>query len=388
MNTLTNFDIDTFLKEYWQKKPLLIRNAFPSFISPIDPDDLAGLAMEESAESRLIFEEGPNGPWELKHGPFNEKDFEQLPEEKWTLLVQAVDQWVPELADIVDQFNFIPKWRLDDLMVSFAPKGGSVGPHFDQYDVFLLQAHGQRHWQIGPKHTEGSELLQGTDLKILKDMQVTEEWTLNPGDMLYLPPQYAHNGVAVNDCLTFSIGFRAPSESDILSHFIDHACAQLTEDKRYSDPDIKSAQSHPVEIDDIALSRIQGILKQQLEDKDNIGAWFAAYMTESKYDNLQEPLEEPLEWDELAPFFQQDAIVSQNETSRWAYTNIDMKFKLYINGERFEFSEADACQSLAMSLANNRHCRTQDLQAWLENPHCQQLLLDLFNLNHLYFNEE
>lgn len=387
MNILGNISIDTFLNEYWQKKPVLIRNAFPSFISPIDPDDLAGLAMEEEAESRLIYEQGKDGPWELHHGPFDEATFDNLPENNWTLLVQAVDQWVPELSDIVDKFNFIPKWRLDDLMVSFAPKGGSVGPHFDQYDVFLLQAHGQRHWQIGPKFTESSEFIEGTDLKILKDMPVTEEWTLNPGDMLYIPPQYAHNGVAVNDCMTFSIGFRAPSEADILSNYIDFINDQLTEDKRYSDLNLQDTKSAPAKVDELAIGRIQSILKAKLNDKESIAKWFAQYMTQSKYEELQEPLEEPLEWDELLPFLTQNCTITQNETSRWAYLERDSGIQLAINGESIDVTEPIAVE-LAKQLANYRHNPSTEIQHYLTNNHCQILLLDLFNQNHLYFNEE
>jgi len=388
MNTLNNIDIPTFLSEYWQKKPLLIRNAFQSFISPIDPDDLAGLAMEEDAESRLIFENGPNGPWELQHGPFTEEDFNKLPEEKWTLLVQAVDQWVPELADIVDQFKFIPKWRLDDLMVSFAPKGGSVGPHFDQYDVFLLQAHGQRQWQIGLKYNENSEFVDGTNLKILSNMDITEEWTLNPGDMLYLPPQYAHNGIALNDCMTFSIGFRAPSEADILSNLTDHICAELNEDERYSDPDQKDARSTPAKIDDQAVDRIQAILLKHINDRAKLSNWLASYMTESKYEELQEPLEEELEWSELTPFIEQAQIITQNETSRWAYYESEDIFQLTINGQLIEAAHPNVCHEMAKHLANNRHIQATDIMQWLSETQCQHLLLELFNLNHLYFDEE
>ncbi|GAA6133424.1 cupin domain-containing protein [Oceaniserpentilla sp. 4NH20-0058] len=388
MNILGNISIDTFLSEYWQKKPLLIRNAFPSFISPIDPDDLAGLAMEEQAESRMIFEHGSDGPWQLKHGPFSEDDFNRLPEKDWTLLVQAVDQWVPELSDIVDQFNFIPKWRLDDLMVSFAPKGGSVGPHFDQYDVFLLQAHGQRHWQIGPKYSENSAFLQGTDLKILQDMQVDEEWTLNPGDMLYIPPQYAHNGVALNDCMTFSIGFRAPSESDILSHFVDHACLNLNEDNRYSDLDLSDSKPQPALIDDKAIDRIQALLQKQLTDREHIAKWFAGFMTESKYEDLQEPLEEPLDWEEVAPFFQSSHTITQNETSRWAYTSQEGRLTLMINGKEVCATTDTMLAQLAQHLANHRHIKIADILHQLESSQCQELLLDLINENHIYFDDE
>ncbi|MGR6873945.1 JmjC domain-containing protein [Pseudomonas sp. HK3] len=388
MNILGNISIETFLAEYWQKKPLLIRNAFPDFISPIEPDDLAGLAMEEDAESRLIFENGKNGPWELKHGPFSEDDFANLPEKDWTLLVQAVDQWVPELADLFDHFTFIPKWRLDDLMVSFAPAGGSVGPHYDQYDVFLLQAHGQRHWQVGPKCNDESALIEGTQLKILSEMNITEEWTLNPGDMLYIPPQYAHNGVALDDCMTFSIGFRAPSEADIVNHLADHVCAELSDHARYSDSDIKNAQHQPALIDDDAIARIQSIVNQHFQNKDTLKAWFSQYMTESKYEALHEPLEDALEWDELSPFLHKENTITQNETTRWSYYHTDSRLQLVVNGEKLEPVQTKNAISLCETLANQRHTTTDQLEPYLQDAQCQEILLNLFNLNYLYFDEE
>ena len=222
MTHLGDISIEQFLAEYWQKKPVLIRNAFPGFESPVDPDEIAGLALEEDIESRIIVEDGEEHKWQLLNGPFEESIFSELPKEKWTLLVQGVDQWVPEIADIISLFNFIPSWRRDDLMVSFAPKGGSVGPHYDNYDVFLIQATGQRKWQVGPKYNHESSTVEDTPLRILSDMKVEEEWTVNPGDVLYIPPLYGHNGVAENDCMTFSVGFRAPSEADILRSYTDY----------------------------------------------------------------------------------------------------------------------------------------------------------------------
>jgi 50S ribosomal protein L16 3-hydroxylase len=387
MNILGSISIDTFLSEYWQKKPLLIRNAFPDFISPIDPDDLAGLAMEEDAESRLIFENGKNGPWELRNGPFTEEDFASLPEKDWTLLVQAVDQWVPELADMLDYFRFIPKWRLDDIMVSFAPEGGSVGPHFDQYDVFLLQAQGQRHWQVGPRCNDNSQLVQGTDLKILTNIDVSEEWTLNPGDMLYIPPQYAHNGVALNDCMTFSVGFRAPSHADIINHLADHVCAELTEDERYSDADIKDAQAQPALIDNEAISRVQDAVIKHMENPEALKAWFAQYMTQSKYEALHEPLEDKLEWDELSPAFSQASCVLQNETTRWAYYESNQGIEFIINGENINAPHSEAVTAMCKILANQRQTPTADLSSFLQDNQCKKMLLNLFNLNYLYFDE-
>ena len=167
-----------FLRDYWQKKPLLIRQAIPDFESPIDADELAGLALEEEVESRLVIEHGER-PWELRRGPFAEDAFGALPEREWTLLVQAVDQFVPEVAELLEQFRFLPSWRIDDVMISFAAPGGSVGPHFDNYDVFLLQAQGKRNWKIGQMCNSESPLLQHADLRILAEFEESAEWVLD-----------------------------------------------------------------------------------------------------------------------------------------------------------------------------------------------------------------
>ena len=209
-----------FLRDYWQKKPLLIRQAIPGFQSPISPDELAGLSLEEDVESRLVIEHGES-PWELRRGPFTEHTYQQLPERDWTLLVQAVDQLVPDVAELIEHFRFLPNWRIDDVMISYAAPGGGVGPHFDNYDVFLLQAHGQRRWRIGQMCDSESPMLAHGDLRILADFQGTEEWVLEPGDMLYLPPRLAHFGTAEDACMTYSVGFRAPSAAEVLTHFTD-----------------------------------------------------------------------------------------------------------------------------------------------------------------------
>ena len=210
-----------FLDQYWQKKPLVIRQAFPDFKSVISPNELAGLAGEPRIESRLVIEKGVGGAWQLIDGPFSDKDFSVLPKTHWTLLVQDIDKHVPETREILMPFSFIPNWRFDDLMVSFAPKQGSVGAHTDGYDVFLLQGMGKRKWQVsaGPLHKPA--LLENVDIQVLADFEPAQEWLLEPGDILYLPPHYGHHGVAMEDCMTFSIGFRAPNQSETLDAVIN-----------------------------------------------------------------------------------------------------------------------------------------------------------------------
>jgi 50S ribosomal protein L16 3-hydroxylase len=347
---LGQMPIEEFLRDYWQKKPLLIRNAFPYFESPISPDELAGLALEEEVESRIVLEKGTT-PWELRNGPFTEKTFEKLPESHWTLLVQAVDQWVPEVNQLLDYFRFIPNWRLDDLMISYAPDKGGVGPHFDYYDVFLLQGLGKRHWKIGQMCDNNSPRLEGTRLKILSEFHTTDEWVLEPGDMLYIPPGIAHWGTAVgDDCMTFSIGFRAPSHADIISEVGQEIALSVTDDLRFSDPDLQ-VQNNPGEISAQAIDQVRNIIQQHLTSE-NIAHWFGKFMTERKY--IEQTEEEPLDIDadEWQSALSDGQLLWRHPAARLAYHTDDKGTLLFADGEAFcctvELAEL-VCQSVEIS---------------------------------------
>ncbi|MCB1668428.1 MAG: cupin domain-containing protein [Porticoccaceae bacterium] len=284
-----------FLAEYWQQKPLLIRNALPDFESPLSPDDLAGLALDDDIESRIILEQGPSSSWELLCGPFEEQIFHELPKDKWTLLVQAVDLWVPEVKQLLEHFSFLPPWRLDDIMVSYAPEGGSVGPHFDYYDVFLIQGYGQRRWQIGghseqQKCNEESPRVGGTPLRILDNFDPLEDWLLNPGDILYLPPQVAHHGVAVGESMTYSVGFRAPTAAEMLGDLATELLARPNS-PHYQDPVLTPGMASEM-ISPEFIGQARKLLNNILEDDALLADWFARYMTTPKYPELVEETDE------------------------------------------------------------------------------------------------
>lgn len=276
-----------FLQEFWQKKPLLIRQAIPHFESPIDGNDLAGLSLEEEIESRLILEHGSH-PWELLQGPFDEAVFERLPKTHWTLLIQSVDVWLPEVAELRESFRFLPDWRIEDIMVSYATPEGGVGPHFDQYDVFLLQGAGKRRWRLGNKRCSGAEArVPDTSLCILQDptpiFENGEEWVLEPGDMLYIPPQWAHWGTAESDeCITYSIGFRAPSQREILSGCSESASHTLSENTRFKDATMAKRQNSG-EILTADIEQLKHLLRQSVEeicqDDAALAQWFGKEMT-------------------------------------------------------------------------------------------------------------
>jgi 50S ribosomal protein L16 3-hydroxylase len=243
-----------FLRDYWQKRPLLVRAAFPGF-APLTPEDLAGLACEEAALSRLVRHERASDGWSVRHGPFAEADFPSLPRQDWTLLVQDVDKWDGDVAALLSAFEFLPRWRIDDVMVSFAAPGGSVGAHVDQYDVFLVQGLGRRRWQIDARPDPSVAFRDDVELKLLKHFAPSHDWVLSPGDMLYLPPGVPHHGVALDACLTYSVGMRAPSQAELLVDFAEYLAEALPESQRLADPDLMPARSDG-EIDDAALARV------------------------------------------------------------------------------------------------------------------------------------
>ncbi|TDR56220.1 50S ribosomal protein L16 3-hydroxylase [Halomonas ventosae] len=323
--TLGGLTAADFLRDIWQQKPLLIRGAFPDFQCPLDPDELAGLACEEGVEARLVEEHGAEGPWQVRHGPFDEATFARLPERDWTLLVQAVDHYVPEVAEVLEAFTFLPRWRLDDIMISYAPPGGSVGPHVDQYDVFLLQGSGRRRWQLGGKVDDDAPILDGIDLRILETFEVEagSDWVLEPGDMLYLPPAWAHHGVSQSDdCMTLSVGFRAPSADEAITSFADYLGEQLPASRRYADAGMTPPED-PAELDDAAVARMRRLILETLDDPAQLAQWFGRVMTQPKYVDQLVPTETPTEVEALVAALQEGEELVRSPGSRFAWRALD-----------------------------------------------------------------
>lgn len=371
-----------FLRDYWQKKPLLVRQAIPDFESPISPDELAGLALEEEVESRLVIEHGER-PWELQRGPFNEDTFQDLPERDWTLLVQAVDQFVPEVAELLEDFKFLPKWRIDDLMISFAAPGGGVGPHFDNYDVFLLQAHGHRRWQVGQMCDSDSPLLPHADLKILAQFEPTDEWVLAPGDMLYLPPRLAHCGTAEDDCMTYSVGFRAPSAAEVLTHFTDFLGQFLPDEERYSDADIQPSED-PNQIQRDALERLKALLNEHMSDERLLMTWFGQFMTEPKYPELVAGIE--IEEEDFLGALEDGAILIRNPSARMAWSEVGEDLVLFASGQSRLVSAR--LRELLKLICSADALHVENLGAWLDDDEGRTLLWELVKQGSLGFADE
>ncbi len=280
-----------FLQRYWQKRPKLMRQALRNFVCPISANDLAGLACTEGSLARIV--QGSGKRFSVASGPFSDASFASLGTSNWTLLVQEVDQWDRNVRELLKHFDFLPRWRIEDVMVSYAVRGGSVGAHVDQYDVFLLQGRGQRRWQIDDrtqaKTAARQQFLPKAKLKLLANFEPNHDWVLSPGDMLYLPPGVPHHGVALDDdCMTFSIGLRAPSATEMLENFAHTQAQKLADSVRYSDPTL-SGQTHSVALDDASVARVRETLAKAIQLSDTeLGAWFANFMSGYRSSKLAE----------------------------------------------------------------------------------------------------
>lgn len=325
---------EQFLARYWQREPLLIRQGWLRFQSPLEPEELAGLACEEEVESRLVSRDA--GEWRVEYGPFDEKRFAQLPEHDWTLLVTDVEKHLPELRQIIEPFRFIPDWRIDDLMISYATTGGSVGPHIDAYDVFLLQGMGRRRWQI--QLQPDTELLADEELKLLRHFQPDQEWLLEPGDLLYLPPGVAHWGVAEEPCMTYSIGFRAPAYSDLIQDLTAELVRRSGEE-RYRDPGLRR-QDNPGEIPSEALQRLRHeLLTRLIRDKAWLERWLAAQLTQPK--RLWELDAITIDLDNLKRYLDQGWPILCAPSCRMGYRVERGRVEFYADGVSYDLDAAN-----------------------------------------------
>lgn len=288
------FNSNQFIQEYWQKKPGIFKQVFPHFQDIIDEHELAGLAMEEEMDSRIISEQ--NGVWQHESGPFD--DFSPYCAGHWSLLVQGLENVMPEAQQLLNKFNFIPSWRVDDLMVSFSVAGAGVGPHLDQYDVFIIQGKGTRRWQIGVPG-DYHEIIPHPCVRQISGFDPVIDEVLQPGDMIYIPPGHPHNGVALEDCINYSVGFRAPTQTELLSHFCDYLIDNNAGNVRYQDPDLIHRADHS-EIKRTEIEKFREQMRLALASK-NFEAWLGSRLTESEK-FIPEPPDSPFSEDEIMQF--------------------------------------------------------------------------------------
>lgn len=377
-----------FLDQYWQKKPLLIKAAIADFTGLLSPEELAGLACEEDVQSRIV--EYKNGIWHAQHGPFTEADFAALPDtpsaqHNWTLLVQSVNHFLPEASALLQQFSFIPHARLDDLMVSYAPNGGGVGPHFDSYDVFLLQGQGKRLWRISEQ--TDLTLVDGAPLRILKNFDTKQEWLLEAGDMLYLPPHLAHWGIAVSDgdqdCMTYSIGFRAPKNQELASEFLGFMQDKVNQESIplagiYQDANL-SLQAHPAEISQAMVASVSAQLQKIQWSTNAVAEFLGRYLSEPKTHVVFDTNKKI----SLANFIKKAAS---------AGLLLDLKSLMLFESEHFFINgEMMACTGEAAAilkkLADDRLLTPKDLVDHLNNSELNQSLFAWYQAGYLHFSD-
>lgn len=340
---ITQFDQQQFMQEYWQKKPCIIRQFVPDFVDPIDENDLAGLAQEEQVDSRIVSyqKDGvPKDAWQVAQGPFD--DFAEHCQGDWSLLVQGVDKYVDEVNALTHLLDFIPYWRLDDVMVSFSNSNAGVGPHIDEYDVFIVQGKGTRRWQVGLP-SDFKTVLKHSLLKQIDGFEPTIDEVLQPGDAVYIPPKHPHNGVALEDCLNYSIGFRAPTNLELINGLLDDSEELLAPQARYTDPDIsnlRQGSQAPQVVSNAELEKLKSSLVSLLDTPE-------ATQCMLKYLSLQQlpsftqsndegQSEDSFTLEELKDMLSEGLTIAKMPAVRPIYADIaEHSFTFYIDGTRF-----------------------------------------------------
>ena len=336
--------LEAFLHDYWRKRPLLVRGAMPGPVIPLKPPDLLDLACQEDISARLILEKGGDYPWEVRFGPFEPEDFEDLPDSHWTILVQEVDRHVLAVNDILAHFRFVPNWRLDDIQVSYASLHGSAGPHVDNYDVFLLQGHGRRRWQISHDPAPlDVDFLRDLDIEILPDFTPDAEWILAPGDMLYLPPRFPHWGVALGPCMTYSIGFRAPDHQKLVLGYLEEV-AERADSRRWLEDGGCDASQDPGRIAPVVLQQVRAIVRDAVEDEAAIERWFGGFLTEPQRGFYPAAPHGAWTQDRLRKALTQGYCLRRRAVAYLAYTEGNTGTRLYACGSCHDLTEdlADA----------------------------------------------
>lgn len=367
---------EQFLADYWQKKPLLIKQGLPQLINMFEPEDILGLSVDESATARLLTQHKTESgdQWQLQQSPLSEDMFNQLPEH-WTVLVQNLEQWSPELGEMWNAFNFIPQWQRDDIMVSYAPKGGSVGKHYDEYDVFLAQGYGHRRWQLGKYCTEKTEFIENQPIRIFDDMgEIIFDEVLEPGDVLYVPPKLSHYGVAQDDCLTFSFGFRRPNLMQVLDSMVD---AATTNASLFVPLILDQPLQSPGKLEQTSIDQIKQQLMHLLTSNQGdelISQAVAEVVSKRQYDLLIP--EDKIDEDQLQQALSEGAKLRTDYSTRLIYTDVNDQLLIYANGQPLEDITADEAK-LLQQLADGKSLNLNEIKAanvsftavmaWLDN---------------------
>ena len=354
---INNLCEQEFLNQYWQKKPLLIKQGFTDFQDPIEAEELAGLAMEESIESRIVTNH--NNDWQAYQGPF--EDFEKLTEQHATLLVQAVDHWHSDAAQLLHPFRFIPNWRIDDLMISYSTPKGGVGPHLDQYDVFIIQGEGKRHWRVGLPDPTLKQFAQNKKLLQVEQFEAVIDCILEPGDILYIPPGCPHEGYAIENALNYSVGFRAPNQQDLFSSFADHVIDTDSGQKRYTDHTLALRDSKG-ELLQSETDKVKTLMQALLNNDELFKHWLGNTLSQAKHEMDLAPLEEPITCEQMSDFIANNAEEFERLGGvRAIYQQLEDTLLLSINGENYPLPLCDL--NAVTLLTDHDYVNTDDLNA-------------------------
>ncbi len=365
-------DWQEFLEKYWQKKPVVLKQAFPDFVDPITPDELAGLAMEPEVDSRLV-SHSEDGQWHASNGPF--ADFDNLGEKGWSLLAQAVNHWHEPSAELVRPFRVLPDWRLDDLMISFSVPGGGVGPHIDQYDVFIIQGMGSRRWRVGDKLPMRQFCPHPALLHVDPFTPIIDE-DLAPGDILYIPPGFPHDGFTHETALNYSVGFRGPNGRDLISSFADYALENDLGGEHYSDPDL-TLRDHPGKVEDYELDRLRGMMMEMLNQPEDFRQWFGRFATTPRHELDIAPAEPPYEPAEIL-----DALMQGDRLTRLNGLRVlNVGGRFFVNSEPLVAANLNAADALCRYTTIGRN----ELGSALQDEDFMAALTGLVNQGYWYF---
>lgn len=379
MNIKWSEDISqtVFLQDYWQQKPLLLPQAFPEFVNPLDENELAGLACDEDAASRFM-QHVQGDEWRMCTGPLEESFFEELSGNRWSLLVSDIEKLLPDFRSYLQPFRFIPDWRIDDLMISYAPVGGSVGAHIDQYDVFLLQASGIREWQIETTPRHSPHPSTSASISLLSDFHADQTMELVAGDMLYLPPGYAHHGIAKEEpCMTWSVGFRAPSADEMLPSVLNYLIEELNNTNRFTDLRREPASS-PGLLSTDDQKKLRKIIRDALTcDDEQLDNWIGRYLTEPKHtaENAQVLTHD---WNQIKQNFTNTTRLAARSDKILAYTTSTICATLFADGDHYSCTT-----ELARQLCDNRWL-TLDQVTSTDQP----TVTALYNQQILFFDSD
>ncbi|WP_455427480.1 JmjC domain-containing protein [Dryocola sp. LX212] len=368
------FDWQEFMEKYWQKQPVVLKNAIPNFIDPITPDELAGLAMEPEVDSRLVSHTA-DGQWHASNGPF--EDFDGLGETGWSLLAQAVNHWHEPSAELVRPFRVLPDWRLDDLMISFSVPGGGVGPHIDQYDVFIIQGMGSRRWRVGDKLPMRQFCPHPALLHVDPFTPIIDE-DLEPGDILYIPPGFPHDGFTHETALNYSVGFRGPNGRDLVSSFADYALENDLGGEHYSDPDL-TLREHPGKVEEYELDRLRGMMIEMLNQPEDFRQWFGGFATTPRHELDIAPAEPAYEQSEIL-----DALMQGDSLTRLSGLRVlNVGERFFVNSEPLNTKNAKAADVLCRYTTLGK----SELGKALQDEEFIEVLTGLVNQGYWYFED-